>query len=98
MKIEFKEKALEDIEDLEEKRKDWILEKLGELTERPTGHPRSDVIRVKGNQMFKYVMKEGRKGGRDYRAIYDIEDRKIQIKAIFHRDQGYDKEKLSERI
>ena len=98
MKLEIKEKALQDISSLEKPVKDCIMNRLQELESRPTAHPNSGLIRVKGQQVFKYVMKQGSKGGKDYRAVYDIEGDKIEVKAIFHRDEGYDKEKLSERV
>jgi mRNA-degrading endonuclease RelE of RelBE toxin-antitoxin system len=98
MKLEIMEKALQDISDLESPVRDWIMNSLQELESRPIAHPNSGLIRVKGQQVFKYVMKQGSKGGKDYRAIYDIEGEKIEVKAIFHRDKGYDKEELSDRV
>ena len=45
-------------------------------------------------------MKGDKRSGKDYRAIYDInsEEKRIEIKAIFHRDKGYLKAQLSDRV
>lgn len=98
MKLEIKEKALQDISEIEKPAKDWIMNRLQDLESQPTSHPDSGLIRVKGRQLFKYVMKEGSKGGKDYRAVYDVRGQSINVLAIFHRDEGYDKKKLRDRL
>ena len=98
MDIDISKASLKDLEKFDEDHQDWIFNKIEELANNPTNHESSGLVLISGAQVFKYVMKKGSKGGKDYRAIYNIENSKIKIKAIFHRDQGYDKQKLSERI
>ena len=56
MKLEIKEKALDDISHLEQTEKDWIMDRLPELEDEATAHQDSGLIRVRGKQVFKYVM------------------------------------------
>lgn len=100
MKLKIKEEALRDIEDLDEDRREWIIERIEELKQTPTSHPESALIRVNDRDVYRYKMKEDKRGGKDYRAIYDInsEEKRIEIKAIFHRDKGYLKDRLSDRV
>ena len=98
MDIEIKKAALEDINNFNEKHSQWIFSKIEELADKPTQNKSTGLIQVKSKQVFKYVMKQGSKGGKDYRAIFDIQNGKIQVKAVFHRDQGYDKQMISDRL
>lgn len=98
MDVKIKEEALKDLESFEDPHKDWILNKIEELSDKPTEHEKCGIIRVRGKQVFKYVMKQGSKGGKDYRAIYDIENGRVEIKALFHRDEGYDKQIINQRL
>jgi mRNA-degrading endonuclease RelE of RelBE toxin-antitoxin system len=90
--------AEEDLKKFEEEHQQFILNRLEELEEETTGHEDSDTIRIDGKTVFKFRMKEGVRGGKDFRAVYDIQDGKIKVVAIFHRDRGYRKEELSERF
>lgn len=76
----------------------YVRERLEDLSEAPTNNPDTDTIEIRGRTVFKYVMKEGSKGGKDYRAVFDIINSQIRIMAIFHRDQGYDKKLISKRL
>jgi len=76
----------------------YVKERLEDLSEAPTNNPDTDTIEIRGRTVFKYVMKEGSKGGKDYRAVFDIINSQIRITAIFHRDQGYDKQLISKRL
>ena len=98
MNLSIEPEAENDLKQFDVEHRKFILEKLRELEEKPTGHENSDTIRIKGRQVFKYVMKQGSRGGKDYRAVYDIRDNKIKVIAIFHRDKGYRKEKLDGRV
>ena len=98
MDVKIKEQALNDLEKFEGPHRDWILDKIEELADKPTEHEKCSLIRVRGRQVFKYVMKQGSKGGKDYRAIYDIENGRLEVKAIFHRDKGYDKQMINQRL
>lgn len=90
--------AEKDLKKFEEEYQNYILKRLEELEDKITKHDDSDNIQVNGRPVFKYVMKEGNKGGKDFRAVYDIRNNQIRVVAIFHRDEGYDKEKISKRI
>ncbi|QGA80937.1 type II toxin-antitoxin system RelE family toxin [Candidatus Nanohalobium constans] len=98
MEVKIKERALEDVEGFKESHRAWVIDKIMELETEGTNHRNADLIRVNGRQVFKYVMKKGSKGGKDYRAIFDIENNRIEVKAIFHRDKGYDKQMISDRL
>jgi mRNA-degrading endonuclease RelE of RelBE toxin-antitoxin system len=100
MDLKIKEKALEDIENLDEDTREWILNRIEDLEENPTSHPDSALIEIDGRKVYRYRIKKNKRGGKDYRAIYDIksEENRIEIKAIFHRDKGYMKDHLSDRI
>ena len=90
--------AEDDLKQFNEERQQYILDRLQELEEKATSHKDSDTIKVQGRTVFKYVMKEGKKGGKDFRAVYNIRNSEVRVVAILHRDEGYDKEKLSERL
>lgn len=90
--------AEDDLKQFSQKHQQYILDCLHELEEQTTGHKDSDTIKVQGRTVFKYMMKEGKRGGEDFRAVYDIRKNEIRVVAILHRDEGYDEEKLSERL
>lgn len=98
MDLVIEPEAEEDLESFEEKHRSYIIQKLRELREKPASHEKSDTIRIAGRQVFKYVMKEGGKGGKDFRAVYDIESDTVRMVALFSRDQGYDKTALEKRL
>lgn len=97
MEVVIEPEAEEDLMMFESGHQRFIADKLNELKEEPVVHEDSDVIVVKGRQVFKYVMKEDR-GEKDYRAVYDIRDEKVRVIAVFHRDKGYNKDRLDGRI
>jgi mRNA-degrading endonuclease RelE of RelBE toxin-antitoxin system len=90
--------AEDDLKQFDKEHQQYILDRLQELEEKTTGHKDSETIRVQGRTVFKYVMKEGIRGGKDFRAVYDVRNSEIRVVAVLHRDEGYDKEKLSERL
>lgn len=98
MKIIVEPEAQSDIREHPETHQEFILNKLAELEQRPVGHENSDSIKIRNREVFKYVMKQGSKGGKDYRAVYDIIDGEIRVIAVFKRDTGYDKEKIHKRL
>lgn len=99
MRLKPHPKIYDDIKDLSPGVQKFIWDELEKLKSDPTGHEYSQPIEVKDRAMFRYKIKKERRGGKiDHRAIYDIEDGKIKVIAIFHRDEGYDKEKISDRF
>lgn len=98
MELIIEPEAEEDLKQLEKEYQKYIKERLQELKSKPTGHEDSDTIRIQGRQIFKYIMKEGSRGRKDFRAVYDIIDDQIRIVAIFHRDKGYNKEEINNRL
>jgi mRNA-degrading endonuclease RelE of RelBE toxin-antitoxin system len=98
MNLLIEEAAVKDIRDIPDRDKEWIMEKLEELKKRPIKHENTALIKVRGVEVFRFKMKEEKRGDRDYRAIFDINGNKIKVNAIFHRDQGYNKEELSYRL
>ncbi|MFB6158565.1 MAG: type II toxin-antitoxin system RelE/ParE family toxin [Candidatus Nanohalobium sp.] len=97
MKLNLHKKAVKEITELKPEHQQYIWEKLQELKKEPNSHENTGTIQVQGRTVFKYVMK-GEIGGKDYRAVYDIENSRIRIFAVFHRDQGYDKDKIARRF
>lgn len=98
MDIVIQPEAVEDIKGLQKEHQEYIKNRLQELGEKPTGHSDVDTIRVRGKQVFKYVMKkDGDRGGKDYRAVYDIQEGEIKVIAVFNRDEGYDKREINDR-
>lgn len=72
MNLEIDSEARKELNDFPQNHKEFIIEKFKELKRNPSGHENSGLIRVGGAQVFKFVMKQGSKGGKDYRAVYDI--------------------------
>lgn len=98
MKVTVEPDAVSDLDDLTERQKRFVRDCLQELEDNPTSHKSSGLIRVKGRQVFKFVMKHGDDESLDFRAVYDIDGEYVKVYAIFHRDLGYNKEKLDERF
>jgi mRNA-degrading endonuclease RelE of RelBE toxin-antitoxin system len=98
MDVIIEPEAEEDLKDVEPGHRSYVKRKLQELSDDPTGNDKSGLIRIGGRQVFKFVMKEGSKGGKDYRAVYDVIGDEVRVIAIFHRDRGYEKEEISERF
>lgn len=99
MDIRFTDEAENDIKQFEEEKQRYVVDRLSELKDNPVRHKDSGLIQVQGHQVFKYVMKENEtRGGKDFRAIYDVKGDYVQVIAVFNRDQGYNKENLSRRV
>ncbi|MFB6144527.1 MAG: type II toxin-antitoxin system RelE/ParE family toxin [Candidatus Nanohaloarchaea archaeon] len=98
MNLEFDSEDRSELLGFEEEHQEYVLSRLKELRSGPTSHEDSGLIQVGGRNLFKYVMKEGSRGGRDFRAVYDVEQDSIKIFAIFHRDEGYDKDEIEDRL
>lgn len=98
MKLVVEPEAVQDLKDFSKKQQEYVRNRLGELEENPTGHEDSGLIRVRGRQVFKFVMKDGGDKQLDFRAVYDIDGRAVRVHAVFHRDEGYDKDLINERI
>lgn len=88
MELILEPEAEQDLERIKSEHQSFVKAKLEELEDKSTGHENSEYIRINQREVFKYVMKIGNRGGKDYRAIYDIIDNQIRIVAILHRDQG----------
>jgi len=97
MKVKVEPEAVEDLKDLNKDQQNYIEQCLVELEENPTDHEDSGLIRVRGRQVFKFVMKEDADGF-DFRAVYDIDDDTVRVYAVFHRDEGYNKEEINGRM
>ena len=77
--IEWKEHALQDLENLESSIARRILKKVEELSENPFSR---DIKKLKGSSDFR--LRVG-----DYRVIFFIEQNTIQILKIGHRKNIY---------
>ena len=98
MEVIIEPEVVQDLSGLNREQKKYVRERLEELEENPTGHEDSGLIRVRGRQVFKFVMKDGDRDELDFRAVYDIDGDSVRVHAVFHRDSGYDKEKLDRRL
>jgi len=97
MKIKLISEAKNDLKNMPKNHQEIVLEKLTELEDRPVGHKNTKLIHIKGYQLFRYKIKSSR-GDKDYRAVYDIEDGYVKVVAVFHRDEGYNKDSLDSRL
>lgn len=98
MNVTLEPEAVSDLDGLTDRQKRFVRDCLQELEDNPTGHDDSGLIRVRGRQVFKFVMKHSDDQSLDFRAVYDIDGECVKVYAIFHRDLGYDKEELGSRI
>ena len=99
LRVELHVEAEKELHNFSEEVKQELKSRLAELEDNPTGHRNSGQIQVNGGPIFKYVMKEGGRGGKiDHRAVYDIQDGKIIVYTIFHRDKGYKKNQIARRF
>ena len=78
--IEWKEHALQNLEKLENSISRRIIKKVEELSENPFS---KDIKKLKGSDDFR--LRVG-----DYRVIFSIEKKTIQILKIGHRKNIYD--------
>jgi mRNA-degrading endonuclease RelE of RelBE toxin-antitoxin system len=95
LKVELHPDAEKELDRFKPSIKKKIKAKLRELEEQPTGHEDSDLIKVKGRNVFKYKMKNQ---ALDHRAVYNIIQNTVYIYTIFHRDQGYEKTGINKRF
>lgn len=68
------------------------------MSDKPVKHEDSETIQIKGQTVFKLVIKRDRGGKIDHRAIYDINNDKVIVYYILDRDKGYDKSSIAERL
>ncbi len=87
-------KAKDQLEDIEKEKRAEIKQTLSELEENPTPDE-SKLIEVKNRTIYSLKIKEN---GLDHRAIYDILNTEIVIYTIFHRDFGYNKDRIASRF
>ncbi len=98
MELDFDPEAADELREIKKEHREYITARLRELKEKPLEHQDSDNIQIRGRTVFRYTMKEGKKGGKDYRAVYDIVNQKVKILSIFHRDKGYQKNQIADRM
>ncbi|NMJ77168.1 hypothetical protein GLU64_02030 [Nanohaloarchaea archaeon] len=100
MDLILEPEAEEDLRDVKPEHREFIKKELEELSKEPSSHQNTKLIRIQGKHVYRYAMKKGKRGGKDYRAIYRINETKdeIRVAAIFHRDKGYLKGQLSDRV
>jgi mRNA-degrading endonuclease RelE of RelBE toxin-antitoxin system len=99
LEIELHTQAKEELENFSPSVKEKIKAELRELEEKPTGHENSGTVEIKQRTVFRYVIKEGNRGGKiDHRAVYDIQNGKVIVYTVFHRDKGYQKNKIAKRF
>lgn len=98
MEIELHPEAAEELNSFDNQVSKELRNRLEELKENPASHENSKPIQVRGRPIFRYEMKDGRSDDIDHRAVYDIENGRIVVYAVFHRDQGYEKNSIDRRF
>lgn len=99
MNLNFREEVIDEISDFSPETQQYIWKELQELKHSPVDNSSVDTLKVQGRMLFRYVMKEnGRGGKRDHRAVFDIKEDAVIIYAVFHRDKGYQKDKIAKRF
>ncbi len=87
MEVSLEDRALEDLENLDEGVSDEIFDKLQKLADE--GMSITEVSPWEDNRgelLFRLKIKEDKT---DHRVFFDIDDGKAVIYGIFHRDEAY---------
>ena len=98
MDVSYSPGAIEEISSFPKEVRDQIRNKIEELKNNPAGHEDSKLIRIAGREVYRLEIRDSRGAELDHRAVYDYENGKIRIYSVIDRDEGYDKEKISERF
>lgn len=91
MRISFTEEAKTSLEEISEKHRRTIIEKIQEL--KKDGFDNSDLKLIRTDQhgdIWRLKVKEGNKGGLDYRVFIDYIDSCFVILSVLHRDNAYE--------
>jgi mRNA-degrading endonuclease RelE of RelBE toxin-antitoxin system len=96
MELKFHPQAKNELKQLGNGKRQFVWNRLEELKDKPIPQS-SGIIRVEGREVFKLKLKH-RKREINHRVIYDIQDDKLRIFQIFHRQKGYDKENIGDRF
>ena len=86
--------AKEQLEKIESEKSSKIRNRLNQIQDKPNPE-NSKLIEVKNRTVYSLKMKDD---GLDHRAIYDIKPTEVIIYTIFHRDFGYNKDKIARRF
>lgn len=101
MEVVVKDKARQDLNQLEDEIRERILKEIEKLEKNAT--PENAVfIEVGDLELFRLKLQEEDRNSRlNHRIFYQIKDDKVYIRGIFHRQKGYGIEtekELKERI
>ena len=88
MKVDYLDRAEEDLSHFDEEVEEIIRDKIEELEDEGTGHQDTKLIRVDERPVFRLEIGE-RNEKVDHRAVFDIIKGEIKILAVIHRDEGY---------
>ncbi len=101
MEVILKEEARQDLAELDEEIRNRILDEIGKLEKNATPD-KSTFIEIGDMELFRLkLQKRDRNSPLNHRIFYQIEDKKVYIRGIFHRQKGYGtetEEELEERI
>ncbi|PSG99375.1 MAG: hypothetical protein BRC29_04600 [Nanohaloarchaea archaeon SW_7_43_1] len=101
MEVIIKEEARQDLARLENDIRNIILDEI-ETLEKNATPDNATFIEIGDIELFRLkLQEEDRNSKLDHRIFYQIEDNKIYIRGIFHRQKGYGtetEEELEERI
>lgn len=89
MKLTVLEEAEDDLEEMEPGLQAEIVREIEDLEEEPV--PDNAVhVEVEGIETFRLKLQEGdRNSDLNHRVFYEIQDNKIIVRAVYHRDRGY---------
>lgn len=101
MKVVIKEEARQDLEGLEKRIRDRILEEIEGLEKNATPD-NSTYIEIGDMELFRLkLQEEDRNSKLNHRIFYQLKGDRVYIRGIFHRQRGYGietEEELEKRI
>lgn len=98
MDIVYSSGAIEDIRDFPEDVREEVKHKIEELRSSPTSHEDLKLIRIGGREVYRLEIKDSRSAKLDHRVVFDYEEDAVRIYSVIDRDEGYDGEKISDRL
>ena len=91
MEISFTEEAKKCLEEISEKHSKKVLEKITQLKKNGFDNEDLKLIRTEDHgEIWRLKVKDGNKGGLDYRVFIDYIDSGFLILSILHRDNAYE--------
>lgn len=90
MKLEIREGAVEDLKQLEKPVQKQVRDEIRELKHNPLGENTS-LMSKQGLDIFRLKVKNGEL---DHRVFFDLDNQKIVVLGVEHRDNAYTPESI----